>query len=84
MEEESKIQREDPVLEKEEEEKEEEINSKIWEEIDEKYEVREETKMALTSLFNSHLIDLSTIFKLLAKCMTPPIFVFFFFLFHTF
>lgn len=70
LEDEPKTESEEPGPETEEE-KEEEINSRIWEEIDEKYEVREETKMALTFLYKSRLIDLSTIFKLLAKCMPP-------------
>jgi len=46
---------------------EEEADSKIWEEIDEKYELREETRSAMTFLRKADLIDLSPIFKALAK-----------------
>ncbi len=48
---------------------EEEVNSKIWEEIDEKYELREETKAAMMFLRTSTHIDLGPIYKALTKCM---------------
>eukprot|EP00026_Physarum_polycephalum_P000187 Phypoly_transcript_00187.p1 GENE.Phypoly_transcript_00187~~Phypoly_transcript_00187.p1 ORF type:complete len:846 (+),score=101.57 Phypoly_transcript_00187:1195-3732(+) len=49
------------------EEGEEEVDSKIWEEIDEKYELREETRSAMAFLRKADHIDLSPIFKILAK-----------------
>ena len=55
------------------EEDEEEINSRIWEELDEKYELRQETRSAMGSLYKSELIDLSPVFKALAKCMVSTL-----------